>query len=226
MNKTVVFLCSGGGGNLRFVHKAIYEKWISRWSKIVVIADRECPAINYARKEGFDNFIVDFKEFNQIELIKITSALKPDMIITTVNRILSRFFLEKFEGHLINLHYSLLPAFSGTIGAKSVQDAQNFGSCITGATIHDVTETVDCGPPRVQIALPIYRQDTSEDAMDIIFRAGCIALLTALIITDKPELRFLNGGHLLINGRPALINPIVKYPVDVNNESIWVALKS
>lgn len=226
MNKTLVFLCSGGGGNLRFIHKAIHENWISRWGKVVVIADRECPAISYARKEGLDNFILDFKEPEQIALTQLASSLEPDLIITTVHRILCNSFLKHFDSRLLNLHYSLLPGFSGSIGNTPVQDAQNYGSCLIGATVHAVTEVVDGGRPQVQIALPVSRVDTNEDAMDLTFRAGCFALLTALKIAEDPDPEPSIGSYLMINKRPALINPSVMYPQELSRESFWVELKS
>lgn len=226
MNKTIVFLCSGGGGNLRFIHRAISKRWISRWSSVVVIADRDCPAINYARREGLTNFVVDFKEFEQTELTRLTSTMEPDLIITTVHRILCNSFLEAFKGRLLNLHYSLLPSFSGSIGITSVKDAQSYGSCLIGATVHSVTEVLDGGRPRVQIALPVDRIDTNETAMDLVFRAGCFALLTSLKIEEAPDAESENDRLLMIKKRLALINPAIKYPDDLNKENFWTALKS
>jgi phosphoribosylglycinamide formyltransferase-1 len=226
MNKTLVFLCSGGGGNLRFIHKAIHESWISRWSKVVVIADRECPAICYARKESLVHLILDFKEPEQIALAQFVTSLEPDLIITTVHQILCNSFLSQFETRLLNLHYSLLPAFSGSIGNTSVQNAQNYGACLIGATVHAVTEVVDGGRPLVQIALPVSNVDTNEFAMDLIFKAGCIALLTALRIAENPDPEPSIGGYLIINKRPALINPFVVIPAELCVESYWNGLKS
>ena len=225
MNKTLVFLCSGGGGNLRFIHKAINENWISHWSKVVVIADRECPAICYARKESLVHLILDFKEPEQIALAKFVTSLEPDLIITTVHRILCNSFLSQFQTQLLNLHYSLLPAFSGSIGNTSVHNAQNYGACLIGATIHAVTEVVDGGRPQVQIALPVSRVDTNEFAMDMIFRAGCIALLTALKIAEDTDSEPSIGGYLMISKRPALINPFVVIPEVLCVESFWNELK-
>lgn len=226
MNKTIVFLCSGGGGNLRFIKQAIQKKWFTRWNKLVVIADRECPALNYARKEGITNFIVDFNEAEQINLTNIVMSIQPDLIITTVHRILNIFFLKNFENKLINLHYSLLPAFSGSIGATSVKNALKYGSLLVGATVHLVTEIVDGGEPQVQIALPVNRFDTPENTMDTVFRAGCFALFTALRIIEKPESGSVLGGTVTINNRSALINPIISYPIELNNDFFWTTLKT
>jgi phosphoribosylglycinamide formyltransferase-1 len=226
MNNRIVFLCSGGGGNLRFIHTAIINKWLTHWSSVVVIGDRECPAIDYARKERLHNFIVDFKERDQVELTQLVSSLDPDRIVTTVARILCSSFVEKFEKRLINLHYSLLPAFSGTIGGKPVQDALSYGSCLIGATVHEVTDAVDGGRPQVQIALSVSDAVKSEDTMNLIFRAGCFALMAALRITENADLKPSSGGHLIIGKRHALMSPFVPYPSELRSESFWIALRS
>lgn len=226
MNKTLIFLCSGGGGNLRFIHAAIKHGWLSRWTNIAIIADRECPAISYANENGLFNFIIDFKEPEQVALKRLMLPLKPDLIITTVHRILYKPFLETFEKKLVNLHYSLLPAFSGSIGVTPVQNALNYGSRLIGATVHSVTEVVDGGLPQVQIAVPIKRKDLIEDAMDLTFRAGCFALLTALKIAEQPDLALSEAGSVVIKNRLGLINPYSEYPEELNNENFWRALKS
>jgi phosphoribosylglycinamide formyltransferase-1 len=110
MSKAIVILCSGGGGNLRFVYHAIRHGWIPL-SKVVVIADRECLAMNFARQHGLANSVVNFKEVGQVDLIRITSSFNPGLIITTVHQILSPSFLSVFHIPILNLHYSLLPAF-------------------------------------------------------------------------------------------------------------------
>ncbi|WP_080963193.1 formyltransferase family protein [Pseudomonas fluorescens] len=225
MNKTLVFLCSGGGGNLRFILNSIRNKWISRWANVVVIADRECPAIDFARKEGLANFVIDFKGLEQSSLIRLMLSFEPDLVITTVHRILSNPFLEAFEGRLLNLHYSLLPAFPGSIGATPVQAALNYGSRLIGATVHVVTETVDAGQPQVQIALPVTHKDALEDAMDLVFRAGCIALLTALRIIDKPNAVSSIGGQIVINSRVALLSPFTPPPEELSNSDFWETLR-
>lgn len=221
MSKTLMFLCSGNGGNLKFILHAINYKWINQWKKIVVIADRECPAVNFSRKMGLDCFVINFKENNQTELLELVLKFDPHVIITTVHSILLGQILSHFENRLLNLHYSLLPSFSGLIGEKPVQEALKYGSRIIGVTVHKVTEIVDGGHPQVQAAIPINREDTSEEVMNTIFRAGCISLLVALRILENPNLRALPGGHALIKKRVVLINPLLEYPEELNDDHFW-----
>jgi phosphoribosylglycinamide formyltransferase-1 len=225
MSKSLVFLCSGDGGNLRFTLQAVNRKWINRWEKIVVVADRECQAINFARRIGLDSFVMSFNKDGQNELTQLMLKLDPDLIITTVHSILLGEFLTRFQSRLLNLHYSLLPSFSGLIGKRPVQEALEYGSRIVGVTIHKVIDIVDGGEPQIQIALPLNNADEIEEVMDIIFRAGCIALLIALRILDKSDLSTLLSGHILIKKRMALVSPYVLCPEELNDDYFWETIK-
>jgi phosphoribosylglycinamide formyltransferase-1 len=137
-SKRLLFLCSGGGGNLRFVHQAIKRGWLASWQIVAVITD-ECPASEYARREGLRVNCLDFVADQQATLLQQATSCAPDMVITTVHRILSDDFVRIFDGKLLNLHYSLLPAFGGSIGASPVKAALTYGVRLGGLP-HRVNE--------------------------------------------------------------------------------------
>ena len=224
MNETILIFCSGGGGNLRFVNTAIREGWISRWTRIVVVASRQCPALSYAQEQGLENFVVDFDGQNLTSLTKIANDVSPDLFISTFNRILPPLLLSEIEQRFINLHYSLLPAFPGKIGVAPVRDALNYGSTLVGATVHTVTDLVDLGPPLTQIAVPVSEQDTLEIVMNLLFRAGCYALLTSLRLLEEPSLLNYVGGTVSIGRRLALISPYFDLPREMELEPLWRSL--
>jgi len=223
----LLFMCSGGGANLRFVHKACEEGWLTRWSKIVVVSDRECPAIDYARNSGLESRCLDFSEKSQELLAAFVSNLQPDTTVTTVHRILKENVLQASNSRLLNLHYSLLPSFSGTIGSSPVKAALEYGSKIIGVTVHEVTKVLDLGKPTVQVALPLAEGEQMPDAMNVVFRAGCIALFTALkrIESESAISHNLENPSLKISDRHALISPCVAYPSFFFDESFWESLK-
>lgn len=224
--KTLLFLCSGGGGNLRFVHQALLRGWLPGWQGIAVITDRECPASEYARSQGLPVTCIDFKSDQQATLLEIAQSHEPDRIITTVHKILNDEFVAVFTGKMLNLHYSLLPAFAGSIGTSPVKAAMQFGVCLGGATVHQVTSELDGGRPQVQIAFPLMPDDDLEQVMDIEFRAGCIALLTALCACCDGQARpDWQGGGLQLKERTALINPAVTLPAELFQDDFWVSLK-
>lgn len=224
-SKTLLFLCSGGGGNLRFLHQAIQRGWLPDWQRIVVITDRECPASSYARQQGLPLSCVDLKRDGQGPLLEIALLHDPEMIITTVHRILGEAFVAAFDGKMLNLHYSLLPSFSGNIGIKTVAAALDYGVCLGGATVHRVTAKVDAGRPVAQIAFPFEPDEDIEKVMDVEFRAGCIALLSALRIFDGRKAPDWHGKTFKIKERNILLNPALDLPAELFQEEFWGLLK-
>ena len=224
LNKKILFLCSGGGGNLRFIHHALKNNWLPRWSKISVIADRECPATDYARGSFLTTTCMDFTQNEQNDLLDRALLENPDIIVTTVHRILRAPLLNTFDGRLLNLHYSLLPSFGGSIGSTPVRSALSYGACVTGVTVHRVTAELDGGQPQVQVAIPISRDDDLDQTIDVVFRAGCIALFTALSQISTPSAVNMKGVNLYIKDRNALINPAVVLPKEFADEIFWQSL--
>ena len=76
------------------------------------------------------------------------------------DRILSRAFTAGFQGRMLNIHPSLLPAFGG--GMDAVEQALAHGVKLTGCTVHEVTDEVDAGPILLQAAVPVLEDDTPE----------------------------------------------------------------
>lgn len=71
-------------------------------------------------------------------------------------RILTPPIVRAYEGRMLNVHPSLLPAFPG---AHAVRDALAWGAKVTGATVHLVDEEVDHGPIVLQEPVPIHDGD-------------------------------------------------------------------
>lgn len=168
-NPSVVFLCSGGGGNMRFLHHAGAHI-------AACITDRDCGASNYAQHHNIPLHQADFSAAGQRELVARIQDIAPDIIVTNVHRILHAPMLQHFSSQLVNLHYSLLPAYAGTIGNAPVQHAIDAGDAMTGITLHRVTAQLDGGPVLQQIAIPLRKDDALATVMDTVFRAGCLAL--------------------------------------------------
>jgi phosphoribosylglycinamide formyltransferase 1 len=229
-SQKLLFMCSGGGGNLRFIHKALKHKWLPFWDSLAVIADKECGATAYARQHSIPFSIVDCnpktERSKQAELLRVLKDHNPSHIITTIHRILDDNIVSTFAGRLFNLHYSLLPAFAGTIGARPVTSAQSYGACLTGATVHHVTSELDAGKPISQIALALDPTEPIDSVMNSVFRSGCIALFAALSIqTDAMNDYKSNGMPLIVNNLNALLNPAIPIPEKLMDEGFWEQLK-
>jgi phosphoribosylglycinamide formyltransferase-1 len=74
-------------------------------------------------------------------------------------RLLSATFIRQFPNRILNIHPSLLPAFSGL---DAQQQALAHGVKITGCTVHFVDENLDAGPIVLQAAVPVHDDDTVE----------------------------------------------------------------
>ena len=66
----IVFLCSGGGGNLRFIAEAIRLGWLKQGVICGVITDRECLANQFARDKGIWTAVIDFSQKDQFNLLE------------------------------------------------------------------------------------------------------------------------------------------------------------
>ena len=74
-------------------------------------------------------------------------------------RVLGAMFVRHFEGRLLNIHPSLLPAFPGL---HAQRQALEHGVKVAGATVHFVDEGTDTGPIVLQAAVPVLPGDTEE----------------------------------------------------------------
>lgn len=223
----IVFLCSGGGGNLRFIAEAIRLGLIVDAEICGVITDRECPAVLFARQNNIPVSECDFSEKDQPSVMTRLLDLDPGIIVSNVHKILSSVVVNTFRGKLINLHYSLLPAFGGVIGAKALSQALDYGVQLVGTTLHLVDDLVDAGSPVVQTAIPVIQRDEMPALMDIVFRAGCISLLTGMqLIREDKQIALRELRSLIeISGRSVLFNPPVTLVPQFQDESFWRRLK-
>jgi phosphoribosylglycinamide formyltransferase-1 len=79
------------------------------------------------------------------------------VVLAGYMHLLTRPFLDRFPGRIVNVHPSLLPEFPG---AHAVDDALAAGVAETGVTVHLVDEGLDTGPVLKQEALPVEPRDT------------------------------------------------------------------
>ena len=82
------------------------------------------------------------------------------VVLAGFMEILTRAFLDRFPGLIVNVHPSLLPAFPGT---RAIADALEAGEETTGVTVHYVDEGVDTGPVIAQEPVPVEPSDTLEE---------------------------------------------------------------
>lgn len=221
MNK-IVFLCSGGGGTMKFVAECIQRRIISGCEVSAVIADRQCEALEYAKLNNLENHIVEYSQSSPSSLQRALLQLKPDLIITTFHKIIDPLTVVFYSGKMINLHYSLLPAFKGKIGAATVRGAIDNGCKILGTTVHSVEKEVDSGCIISQNACPVCQSIDFAAVMDRVFRLGCLNLINAMAIMGVAR----SDGFKSSGGYPdSLFSPPLQIDLTTINESLWKKIK-
>jgi phosphoribosylglycinamide formyltransferase 1 len=167
--KKIVILISGGGSNMAaIVRCAQRERWRERLGAEVaaVISNRaDAGGLQFAREQGIATAVLDHKPFASrdafdAELAELIDLHAPALVVLAgFMRILTPGFVQRYEGRLLNIHPSLLPAFPGL---HTHQRAIDMGCRFAGATVHHVTAELDHGPILEQAVVPVLPGDTAE----------------------------------------------------------------
>ena len=163
--KSIVILISGRGSNMEaIINASRAEKWPGKI--VAVISNRaDAGGLAIASAAGIETVVLaskgqaDREAYDQ-RLREVIDQYSPDLIVLAgFMRILTASFVQYYEGRMINIHPSLLPAFRGL---NTHQRAIDAGVRIHGATVHYVSVEVDDGPIVAQAAVPVLPGDTEE----------------------------------------------------------------
>jgi phosphoribosylglycinamide formyltransferase-1 len=155
----IAVLASGAGTNLQAL---LDDPAVGPMVALVLSDQREAGALERARHDGVVTVFLDpvlhpGREPYGRALVAVLEAHDVDLVaLAGFMRILSGPAVRAFEGRILNVHPSLLPAFPG---AGAVRDALAWGAKVTGVTVHLVDEEVDHGPIVLQEALPVLPDD-------------------------------------------------------------------
>ena len=167
----VAVLVSGGGTNLQAIIDAIDAGKITNTSIQVVISNnKNAFALERAAKAGIDGVCVSPKdfatrdEFNDALIAKIDEYNVDLIVLAGCLVVLPEKLISKYEGKIINIHPSLIPAFCGTgfYGLKVHEAALERGVKVTGATCHFVDAGTDTGPIIYQKTVEVLPDDTPK----------------------------------------------------------------
>jgi phosphoribosylglycinamide formyltransferase-1 len=118
-----------------------------------------------ARAQGIATEVLDHKAFESREAFDAALAAAIDryepalVVLAGFMRILSSGFVAHYAGRLVNIHPSLLPAFTGLHTHQRAIDA---GCRFAGCTVHQVTAELDLGPIVDQAVVPVLPGDTAD----------------------------------------------------------------
>jgi phosphoribosylglycinamide formyltransferase-1 len=167
--KNIVILISGSGSNMAaIVQTSLQRRWAQRFGVRVaaVVSNRaDAPGLAFAKAQGIAVAVLDHQAYPTREAFDAALRAHLDgyapMLVALAGfmRILSADFVSHFAGRLINIHPSLLPAFSGL---HTHQRAIDTGCQFAGATVHQVTTDLDHGPILAQAVVPVLPGDTAS----------------------------------------------------------------
>ena len=199
----VAVLVSGGGTNLGALIEA-EKKGIIKSGKLSLVISNKVGAYALERakaadiealtvtksecgsQEAFEDRLIRELQSRGIELIVLAGFMA----------ILSEKFTHTFDGRIINVHPSLIPAFCGKgfYGLKVHEAALEYGVKVTGATVHYVNEIPDGGKIIIQKSVAVKKGDTPEALQKrVMEQAEWIILPKACEIVSKELLKKHNA---------------------------------
>ena len=166
--KNIVILISGSGSNMAAIALAAQkQRWHEKFHASVACVISNKPAADglaSASALGLATRVLDHTQFESREAFDLALRAAIDehqpalVVLAGFMRILSPDFVAHYAGRLINIHPSLLPAFTGL---QTHQRAMDAGCKFAGATVHRVTAELDHGPILAQAVVPVLPGDTA-----------------------------------------------------------------
>ena len=188
-------LASGSGTDLQSIIDASEKNMINA-EVVAVICDKfDAFCLKRAEKHCISCFFVDSKDLSRDDydkkIDKILEEKKVSLVVGAgFMRILSKCFIRKWYGKIINIHPALLPSFKGVNGQG---DALDYGVKISGCTTHFMNEEMDSGPIILQAAVRVMPNDDRDKISARILEVEHQILPRTIDLFEQ--------GRLKINGR-------------------------
>jgi phosphoribosylglycinamide formyltransferase-1 len=196
LRKRVAILISGRGSNMAALIEAASDPSFPAAITLVVSNRADAAGLKRAEAAGIATAVIDHRPFGKDRAAfeqalddKLSAAGIDIVCLAGFMRLLTPWFVAKWEGRMINIHPALLPAFKGL---DTHERALAAGVKLHGASVHFVTAETDSGPLIVQAAVPVHDTDTPDT-------------LAARVLTVEHRiyplaLRWLAEGRLTVVG--------------------------
>ena len=156
--KTAVFI-SGTGSNLKNLIKFSKTKISPILIKLIISSSKKAKGLRYSTQYNIEKKIVNFN--NNFADNKILNYINKKNIkficLAGFIKVLSKNFIRKFKGKIVNIHPSLLPKYKGlNTHKRALKNKEKFAGC----TVHYVTTKLDSGKIILQKKVKIKKKDT------------------------------------------------------------------
>ena len=194
--KKIVILISGRGSNMEALLAAKAAGQLHADIAAIISNRTDAKGLEMARARGIPAMALPHRDYASREafdaaLVKTIDTHAPDLVVLAgFMRILTPEFVRHYDGRLLNIHPSLLPAFPGL---DTHERALAAGCKVHGATVHFVTPELDHGPIVIQAAVPVLPDD---DAASLAARV----LAQEHVIYSRAVRWFVEGRITVQNG--------------------------
>ncbi len=159
--KTAVFI-SGRGSNLKNLLKYSVKKKSIIKIELIISNNTKAKGLNYAKNYKVKKKIFKFNDQinDENKTLKFLKKNNIDLIcLAGFMKILSKNFIKKFRGKILNIHPSLLPSYKGlNTHIRVLENNEKFSGC----TVHYVNEKLDSGQIILQKKIKIYKKDNAK----------------------------------------------------------------
>lgn len=161
----IAILISGRGSNMRALIEATSHANYPAKISLVVSNKPQAGGLEFAQSHDIPTAVIDHRRFEDREsfekaLDDVLQQEKIDLIcLAGFMRVLTPWFITRWQGKLINIHPALLPSYKGL---HTHERALADGVKIHGCTVHHVVPEVDAGPIIAQAAVPVLEDDTAD----------------------------------------------------------------
>jgi len=161
----IVVLISGSGSNLQAIIDAIENGSLHADIRAVISNRSDAHGLDRARQHGIPTAVINHKDYGDrtafdLALQQCIDQYQPELVVLAgFMRILTTAFVDHYSGRMINIHPSLLPAYTGL---NTHQRAIEAGDREHGVSVHFVTNELDGGPVISQARISIRSDDTAD----------------------------------------------------------------
>lgn len=202
----IAVLVSGNGSNLQALLDATKDNRIKGSIELVIADNADAYALIRAKNQGVRSVSIDRKALKSkadfdAKLLQQLGELKPDLIILAgFLSILPETLVKEYQGKIINIHPSLIPAFCGKgfYGERVHQAVIAYGVKLTGATVHFVDEGTDTGPIVLQRTVAVAEEDDAKSIAEKVLEIEHSLLVEAVALFCE--------GKISLEGRKVKIS--------------------
>lgn len=174
----------------------------------IVVSDRICPSLDVAKKHGVTYLNLDEKDSLALntKILNLANEQGIDYIISPgFTRVFKGAILKQYHNRMLNCHPSILPGFKGFYDTRDTQRKYHarkifervidFGSRVTGNTIHSIAEGVDDGYPIIVTSMNISYNEDVKLTRHRLFLQECKSLLQLVSWLNQDRLVFDEDGR-------------------------------